>query len=273
MPLVALLVEGDLDSELLHAVLEGRPIVERRGSKNSLRPQALHEARSSGRVVGYLRDRDFDFDPPADVGTPTSEYHRPGQVIGLRWCRHEIENYLIDPAVVTTAVGWNEGEYRAALSTAAEKVRSYQISRWVVGKVRRSLPPNYELQTKPAVCQGHDFRLPDDVSESAATLWARQAISEFGVRVQSEFSATSVDSAFVYYSSKLSKKVIAVTANALVWLSGKDLLTALEPSLSAHGFQNAGAFRAQLRDWVRANPERFVRMMPEWQALIAQVRA
>lgn len=82
MPITRLFVEGNLDSEILTALLQGRPIVQRGGSKNSLRPQAIGERRQNKVDAGYLRDRDFDSEPSEDRHIAVAEPPFENQVIG-----------------------------------------------------------------------------------------------------------------------------------------------------------------------------------------------
>ena len=62
-----------------------------------------------------------------------------GPPLGWRWCRHEIENYLVDPAVVSEAMGWSmHGGRGSSSSSLRKRVRYYEAARWTVGIVRRS---------------------------------------------------------------------------------------------------------------------------------------
>ena len=136
MPIAKLFVEGNLESEVLNPILQGNPVLQRGGSKNSLKPRAYTERRESRVVAGYLRDRDFNYDPPEDLTRPTVNSAINGDVIGWRWCRHEIENYLIDPAIVSEAMAWTVPEVEEAVRHAAMTIRWYQAARWTVGIVQ-----------------------------------------------------------------------------------------------------------------------------------------
>ena len=62
MPIAKLFIEGNLELEILNPILLGSPVLQRGGSKNSLKPRALtdrHESKNTV-VAGYLRDRDFE---------------------------------------------------------------------------------------------------------------------------------------------------------------------------------------------------------------------
>ncbi len=183
MPVSRLLVEGKLDIEILAALFGGRPPVDIGGSKQSLAPRVRNERQGGNANVYYLRDRDFDYDPPDDLSQPVVDRTHAGIVLGWRWCRHEMENYLIDPEVVIAATNWERPIYEATLVNVAQHIRYYQIARWVVGTARRSSPPHYELYTKPDDLQDHDFRLPRDLSESTSVEWANEHVARFYERV------------------------------------------------------------------------------------------
>ncbi len=154
MPVSTLLVEGELDAQVLNPVFGGSPMIERGGSKGSLLPKT-RDKRGKTPDTCYLRDRDFDYDPPTDLTRPSvdAEDKRPQntgpRVLGFRWCRHSIENYLLEPAIVHAATGWSEEDFTRALLDAAKHIEHYTVARWAVGIARRSLPPFRELSTRP----------------------------------------------------------------------------------------------------------------------------
>ena len=149
MPVNQLFVEGNLESEVLTPIFKGSPVVRQGGSKNSLKPRAATERRENRVNAGYLRDRDFDFDPPADTTAPTIDGRDKSTPVGWRWCRHEIENYLIEPSLVAEAITIPTADFEQVLRDVGTEIRSYQAARWTVGCVRRSLPPHYDLKTRP----------------------------------------------------------------------------------------------------------------------------
>src|SRR6185503_12131059 len=119
--------------------------------------------------AGYLRDRDFDFDPPPDTSRPTVDSVEGGVAIGWRWSRHEIENYLIEPVLVSEATTWPLPEVEDALRESARAIRSYEAARWTIGIVRRDLPPHYELKTRPDGL--NDIDLPVDLNYATVNAW------------------------------------------------------------------------------------------------------
>ncbi len=248
MSVSALFVEGNLDSEILTAVLRGRPLVRRGGSKNSLKPQARYERDNNHVMAGYLRDRDFDYEPSNDLESPVVDANAADKsVLGWRWVRHEIENYLIDPAIVEASTGIPALRWSGHLTECAIRIRWYQIARWVVGEVRRSIPPNHKLETRPPKLG--ELRLPDCIDQRTTRDWCEESIRAFAARVASNMSEEHVGSRIEFRSSLLTEHFLSESANALVWCSGKDLFAALpRETLVEVGCKNAGALRAHLRD-------------------------
>jgi hypothetical protein len=255
---------------VLQAILAGCLTVKEGGSKNSLAPRTRVGRREKAACdICYLRDRDFDHDPPTDTSRPQIDHiDADGSVLGWRWCRHEIENYLIDPEFAALAKGWDRGEYSAALTAAAQQIRHYQVARWAVGTVRRQLRPPHHLQTRPRDCGNAPYRLPSDLSEEGTTSWAHAQTECFRAGVDRELSSQAIQTELESRRRTLTEQLLASPGNALLWCSGKDLLAALEPWLAGRGVVAPSAFVAQVRDWVRADPERALGIFPEWQALV-----
>jgi hypothetical protein len=272
MPVSLLLVEGDLDFQVLNAICGGNPTLDIGGPKYSLGQRVRFERKRINAC--YLRDRDFDFDPPADLSQPAEIRSKDGVLLGWRWCRHEIENYLIDPELVADATGWDKTAYVTALGEAARSIRHYQVARWVVGQARRSLPPNYQLTTKPEVPGHNEFRLPDDLTEQATMQWAREHVAQFFARIQQALAPAAIDDASIAVrQTALTEPVLTDPAAALVWCSGKDLLAALRPWLQAEYGWAARDFLYAMRDWVKDHPDAALQRLPEWNGLLLAVRA
>jgi len=96
MPVSTLLMEGTLDGVVLNPVLAGNPTIETGCSKGSLGPRCLDQRRNGIPNVCYLRDRDYDYEPPPVLTEPIVDRVSAGVTLGWRWCRHEIENYLLE---------------------------------------------------------------------------------------------------------------------------------------------------------------------------------
>lgn len=272
MPLSTLIVEGKLDAEILFAVLQGDPVVERGGSKNALKPQAREKCRG-GVATGYLRDRDFDHEPPQDRSCAVVDSEHEGKPLGWRWVRHEIENYLIDPLIVEAALGIDQKDWSVILTEVAGRIRWYQIARWTIGEVRRNLPPHHELRTRTEDL-GEKIQLPQDIGEIPCLDWCRNDIAQYRDRIVEQMASATVESLIASRSIRVSAANLGEADNVLIWCSGKDLLAGLpsEVLLSA-GTQTPGALRAKLRDWIRSHPEHALECFDEWQDLIRQIRS
>lgn len=268
MPVSPLYVEGSLDVILMTSIVStlpgGAPAILSGGSKGSLRPKVA-EARKKGNEACYLRDRDFDTDPPAHTGEPTVDGESQGVVLGWRWCRHEIENYLLEPDIVAHATGWNQTEYVATLVRVAHSLRFYTAARWAVGTARRAVPPLHELCTRPIGLK-NEIKVPSDLSEQASRGWASQYVGDYRGKVQLELADTEVASTFERWSLQLD--AADEPQAVLMWHAGKDLLAALEPEMVGRPLNNPVVFRNAIRDWILAHPAQALAMLPEWTALL-----
>lgn len=273
MPVSKLYVEGDLEIQSLNPILLGNPVLQRGGSKNALKARAVSERRENRVAAGYLRDRDFDFDPPVDLTKPTldSTFDGTAEPLGWRWCRHEIENYLIDPDVVAEAMNWNIGEYQDAIRSAASRIREYEIARWAIGIVRRSLPPNFELRTRPDGL--NEIALPVSLASADVFAWAQSSIAKHRTPILLATEPAAIQQAMDTLGNKFDATFLSDVGSILVWFSGKDLLAALADWLLGKGISNPGAFRAHVRDWIIANTSRALQLVKEWDGLIQLVRA
>ncbi len=271
MPIAKLFVEGTLEVQVLAPILLGNPVPQQGGSKNSLKPRAGTERRENKVAAGYLRDRDFDFDPPADLSKPTVDTLDGAVPFGWRWCRHELENYLIDPAVVSEAMAWHTPDIEEALRQAAAKIQSYEAARWTIGIVRRALPPHYELRTRPDGL--NEIDLPLALDSGAVNAWASKSIADHRAPMAAATDPGAVQLSLDTFAAQFNDAFVADVGNVLVWFSGKDLLAGLADWLVANGVANPGKFRAALRDWIIANPVRAVELLPEWYGMTELVRA
>jgi hypothetical protein len=278
MPIAKLFLEGSFDLQVLNPILQNAPALQQStlalsvgGSKYALKQRARIEREENKNVAGYLRDRDFDFDPPDDLSKPTVDSEHSGFPLGWRWCRHEIENYLIDPAVVSEAMEWPIVDIEEAILQAARKIRSYEAARWTVGIVRRALPPHYELKTRPD--RLNDFDLPSALDSAAVSAWASNSIENHRKLIVAATDPPVVQKSFDAFVARFDDAFVADVANVLLWFSGKDILAGMADWLISKTGVNPGAFRASLRDWIIANPVRTLELLPEWNNLTEVLRA
>lgn len=285
MPVNLLFVEGcgndPVDAPILLALLAGRPPVEMGGSKGSLKPKA-RDARGPGRRVEacYLRDRDFDTDPPDDRTVPTIDAHvdgHAGPVLGWRWCRHEIESYLIDPRIMAAASGLAEERLVHEIFEAAAKLQVYGAARWAIGVVRRHIPVPGQLRTRPDHLQS-DFALPVLSSSTEEWLaWATRHAQRFQSAVATALSAADIDAEFQTHLEQLVVPPVGLREGSLddvlTWYPGKELMAALDVTVYQSFADNPTVLRRRLRDWIRNNPDAALTIFPEWQSLVTLLRA
>lgn len=142
-----LFCEGRFDAVVLGVVCTGlgtviRP-VEGKGNLTS-----YVRGYMEGRAVSCVAIRDRDFEREPDSADP--------DLVDLgdrffTWGRHEIENYLVEPSVLTLVYGqarsWatlaslslptrDEPAVASCLDQAAETIRFFQAGRWALGQLR-----------------------------------------------------------------------------------------------------------------------------------------
>ena len=271
MPIARLFIEGSLEAEILNPILQGAPVLQRGGSKNGLKPRALTERKENKVAAGYLRDRDFDYEPPDDLSQPTVDYLDGGTSIGWRWCRHEIENYLIDPLLVSAAMAWPITDIEDALRQSARKIRYYEAARWTVGIVRRTLPPHFKLNTRPDDL--NEIALPSALDSISVNEWALKNIDTHRSCIEAKSNPQSVLKSLEFYSTLFEDVFISDVSKVLLWFSGKDLLAGMSDWLMTKNMENPGAYRAALRDWIISNPEQTLEILPEWKSLTEVLRS
>lgn len=271
-----LLVEGKLDFNILGAVFQGDPAIPQEfSSKNALAPKARAEQKKGLRVY-YIRDRDFDHDPPTDCALPeadTFDRDRQNAILGWRWCRHSMENYLLDPALVTAATAIDEQAYRQTLAEASEAIRYYQAARWTKGIARRALLPPHAYQTCPDGTETDDFFLPGTLSGEASWEWVRTSSEAFIQNISEALSGQALREHFESKCAMFSEGFVRSSEQVLLWFSGKNLLQALAPWLQGLNYPNPGLFRARIRDWIQRNPEETLGLLPEWQNFLNMIRS
>jgi hypothetical protein len=264
--MIQILVEGKLDAELLRPFLPPTlATLIAVGSKQMLRARS-RAVRARGEAAYYLRDRDFDFEPLGDSG-PIPEVGN----LGWHWHRHEIENYLLEPAIVSKLPTVNRDQYETALLDAGERIRHYQAARWTIGQIRKALPPNYELQTRPDNIG--ELELPEDLGLAAIHDWAVVHVGRFRERVVPLLEPRALAQEVLRRAERLANESCLSIEGMLVWFSGKDIMAALSDWLTAHGLRGPGAFRSALRDWIINNPEEARELLPEWRRFSELIRA
>ncbi len=281
MPVSTLYVEGGgqdpIDLSILHALLGGRPLVVPGGSKGSLRPRARNAREENSRVFAcYLRDRDFDADPPIDRSAPVVDCHlqgNSGPALGWHWCRHEIESYLIDPRLVAAASTIPEATLAAALQAAAIDLQVYAAARWAIGVARRTMPSSGTLATRPAAFAGHEFRtLKVEYDEHELPEWLRDSLRQYRDLTDTALADSVLRGLLKDHIDRLAHAIHGSIEDILVWFPGKDLMAALAPSVYRGFAASPAELRQKLRNWVRSHPDQALELFPEWQALRERLR-
>ncbi|MFY0579235.1 hypothetical protein ACN28S_37615 [Cystobacter fuscus] len=191
-------------------------------------------------------------------------------MLGWRWCRHDLECYLLEPRLVEAATGWIEADYSKELIKAAQQINSYTAARWTIGIARRSLPPLNELTTRP-ITLGNEIQIPPDCSASACSEWALRHVETFRTQIEGTLDPSTVQSSLTNRAAQLAS--LTTTDEVLVWHSGKDLMAALGPLIAKRREANPKAFRKSLADWVKTQPEQAIAFFPEWKALMDKLTA
>lgn len=239
-----MVVEGEDDKVILTELLASPPgtATDRGDSKQSLKFTAQRIAMHEKVIAGYIRDRDHDYDPPRErdrpVRDPKAGNPLEDGVHGFHWCRHEIENYLVEPSIIAAALPNIERDpFETALRDAAQSIRYYEAARWAVGCRRRGIPAKYDLLTKPeSIRKG--LKLPHDLSETASRNWALEAAATHWNLVHEAIGEHPIQDAFDFYASTFTDEFCEDVDEVLVWFSGKDLLVGIADWGRKNGFQS-----------------------------------
>jgi hypothetical protein len=269
MPVNLLLCEGDAnspDARVLPKLLAGRCAILPIGGKYGMgdRIKARRDAMRGNMVYGLL-DGDFviDFRNPKDQ--PALWHGSDGTHFGWRWERKEIENYLIDPAVVQRSLGANAppaAAYTTAVQEARDAIGVYQAAR-IALSVRR---PRFSPLTN---CFGpergrlkHPF--PDSLDHATCMDGIRQAVSNYQQHV-----AVSEDDVRAEFALRLPECQSGGSRfqDCLHAFAGKDLLLAMAPTLQRLGFASATVFLEKVLIAVDQTNDDLGDWLAEWRAL------
>jgi len=146
MSVNVLLCEGVYQSPdriILSRLLKGYCQIMPIGSKRNMLNQVEVRRRESGSNIYGLQDRDFVKDWETPNNQPKTWKHRgTHQLLGWYWERKEIENYLVDPDVVSKALGNKiPPNYRAVLEKASDQIWRYQAARTALSNCYQYFQP------------------------------------------------------------------------------------------------------------------------------------
>ncbi|RCX20987.1 hypothetical protein DFR58_101191 [Anaerobacterium chartisolvens] len=278
MPIAELLVEGKIDAEIINVLMSEYvlPFAVRiggtKGSLNTTVKERRKELKKNS--IFYLRDRDFDYDVDVNVKIPQPiKFNNNGIeiILGWHWCRHEIENYLLQPDIVSAACCAPVSEVMKEIKKAAVCIRFYQAARWTIGKLKRKgiLPPPFDLPTKPkSIAQEKkDFLIVDDCSQENCLKLIRNDANEFLSRVQSVLDDSEIVKRYNENVSDFSLERCEDIDWILQVFSGKDLFTSLTPWMKKLKINHPSELRDKIVSWIGDNPRKALEAIPEWQKL------
>jgi len=268
MPVTQLYVEGSLDQRTLTGVLSGQVVVAARGTKDDL-PHIVRRDMDDGKSgTAYLRDRDFDSEPPPSQADEVAiDRELSGVVLGYRWDRTELENYLLEPAIVSAALGVDRAEWSAELAKAAVQLHAYTAGRWTLGQLRARTRSITKVKTRPDSLGGRIFPLPRSLAEADVQAWLSVAVTRVSVAVAREFDVTAVRKQFENYKVTLAGKS---GGEILRWYSGKDLFGILAGYFQSKGINNSADAMERVLVWLETTNgiSAAIGHLPEWKNLV-----
>lgn len=269
MPVDLLFCEGGPQSPDLRVLnlVSGAGVLRPTGSKYGLgNTVKAHRDASPASVIAGIRDRDFDDDetPPRDE--PRRWDVEGGAVwIGFYWERREIENYLIDPIVVTKALGSKAPDragYQNALQSAANSLSCYTAARVALSLARKRFTPLSSSWGRKRGKIGNE--MPDDLSEAAC----RQGIRENLIHHQQEQVPPENDVLSTFASILPTCQTGGIRRQHFVtFFSGKDLLCVMDSDLRSLGFKSSYQFQETVLKGIESSADDVFLWMPEWKVL------
>jgi hypothetical protein len=218
-----------------------------------------------GRTDVYaLLDRDFDvpWEPPQRRPIPWVEGNA---LLGWRWERKELENYLLDPHVVRKALGWerpDESRYEGLLQNARDRLACYQAARIALFRCR---PRRVGLSNRFGKSRGREnYPFPESLGLEDCRQGVRKVINEFGesrspvVEEVLERMSEAIPE-FELGSSRLEEFMTA--------FAGKDLAWAMDEDLRNWRFQGATIFCEQILTGIENASGDIWEWLPEWKEL------
>jgi len=191
-----------------------------------------------GPVVFGVLDGDFrDLDPIARRPRP---WLIEGQLFGWRWERKEIENYILDPQVVSSALGASAPPaaiYMGILRAAAERVAVYQAARTCLGLLQRQYRPLVTSFGRPRGSDNHRF--PDALDEGSCRGELLRTTKEY------QSSLVRDEQSFDALMAECGPGGLRL-AGFLTYFAGKDLMWAINEPLQQLGLGGCGMLRERI---------------------------
>jgi len=272
VPVNILYCEGGKNSpdiRVLANLLAGVCMIKPAGSKYGLDRTILFIRQTlPGSVAAALRDRDFDQDDSAPVNSPINWKVRDNEKyiqIGWSWKRKEIENYLIDPEVVSHALGSKApcaDDYRAALEHSAKTIADYTAARIALSLSRKRLLPLKNCWGNAGINDKHAF--PPSLSESDCRYGIKNIVCQYEqAQIVTEKDVLSSFEQLLPACRPEGQRF----CHFLTFFSGKDLLFGMESELSRWGFQKPSCFQERIVKGIEKSPDNVWNWLPEWNQL------
>lgn len=270
MPVTVILsegVSGSPDVRILGKLLEGRCEIKPSGSKYGLGACILARREATNACTTYgLIDGDFVQDWHSHRSDEPKRWETSDRVhLGWRWARKEIENYIIDPTLVSKALGDaapNAEAYHRTLFEARNRISDYEAARTALAVSRprfQDLPSNFG---RPRGKEKHP--IPDVFDERSCRQGLRQVI-------EAHQSTQLVDLSIVerQFESLLPECRSGGVRyhNFMAAFAGKDLLWAMDDDLRTAGFGGAPAFREKVLVGIASTTEDIADWLIEWKRL------
>jgi hypothetical protein len=189
--------------------------------------------------------------------------------LGWYWARTEIENYLIDPIVVTHALGLASEvrtRYQEILDRAVDKLSAYSAGRTALSLCRVRNKPFPNRWGKPRGSDAHPF--PASLKKKVVLRQIKQIVENYSRHAHPE--VIIVARKYKELLSQFRKGGIR-RANFLHNYSGKDMLIQLGHELGSIGFHNFGAFREKILLGIEQTGPAIADWLPEWTAVRREV--
>jgi hypothetical protein len=251
--------------------LEGTGIVVKPSeSKYGLgdRIKAAREANSQSIIAG-IRDRDFDNDQSTPIEQPRDWIVDGGKIwLGWYWERKEIENYLLDPIVVSNALRLNpqqKATYEKTLADAAKSIRYYTAARTALSVSRKRYIP---LASSWGRDKCNNISFPQ-------SLRAPDCIKEMGLVVKHhrKTQLTTIKDVLIQLRQiRPTCKSGIRYQHYLTFFAGKDLLVMLnEPIKQLNLASSCRTFSEKILSAIESSSDDIWTWLPEWQNLREQI--
>lgn len=274
MPVNILYCEGGKNSpdvRVLLNILSGVCTVRPAGSKYGLDRQILfikQEKLLPSSVVAALKDRDFDNDQSLPVNSPrhwSARDNNQNIQIGWSWERKEIENYLIDPEVVSKALGRKAppiDDYRAVLEESAKIIADYTAARIALSLSRQRLLPLENCWGNRGINKHHLF--PDVLLEESCRQGIKNIVSHY-----EQFQLIQEHNVLNYFDQLLAtcREEGFRSQNFLTFFSGKDLLFGMRDALITFSLGEPSAFLERVVKGIENSTRDVWDWIPEWNQL------